>query len=179
MLTDQLLDVKNGYRRTFLRRGGFTLIELLVVISIISLLIAILLPALGQAREAAKNMLCQSVQRSIGQATFNYGVDYKDWITPGRMYMPAPWDGTTNWATPYYGLLSRMGTYSVNDYGLDYERDFSCPVEERAPSSWLHQNIGTSSRITGDAADPSINYNVHHRYVDLTVTCPQTMYQPL
>jgi len=52
--------------------GGFTLIELLVVVSIIALLIALLLPALGKAREATKATICRSNLRQLMVATTMY-----------------------------------------------------------------------------------------------------------
>ena len=64
------------------RRDGFTLVELLVVVGIIAVLIAILIPALKVAREAANKTRCASNLRQIGYAMQMYRADNKDFFAP-------------------------------------------------------------------------------------------------
>jgi len=66
--------------RTRAKSPGFTLVELLVVVAIIALLIGLLLPSLGGARESGYQARCMSNLRQVGLAATLYAQDYQDQI---------------------------------------------------------------------------------------------------
>ncbi len=76
-------DADARYRRA--RQVGFTLVELLVVIGIVGMLIALLMPALGKARQAAKGAMCLSNLRQSGVGLMMYAVDNDHRVTMFRI----------------------------------------------------------------------------------------------
>jgi prepilin-type N-terminal cleavage/methylation domain-containing protein/prepilin-type processing-associated H-X9-DG protein len=119
--TDRQTNVP-GAGRGSARPAGFTLIELLVVISIIALLVGILLPALGAARNSARNILCISNMRQMGIGFGLYQNDNDDQFMAWR-YKGKEDSRSTN--------LSKDGFYWPAILTLDYLVDqtaIDCPV---------------------------------------------------
>ena len=109
-------------------RNGFTVVELLVIISIIVLLIALLLPALGQARTVARRMVCASNLGQMTTATLSYTNDYDSVFPPHRHL-------ALNTGRDWFNLLEEYGNSPrlsqcpelgdvQNDFGVNWSWNY-------------------------------------------------------
>jgi prepilin-type N-terminal cleavage/methylation domain-containing protein/prepilin-type processing-associated H-X9-DG protein len=146
---------------------GFTLVELLVVIAIIGILVAILLPAVQAAREAARRLQCQNNLRQLGIALHHYHDVHRNFAS-GFI-----WPNRTFWSGQLLTQLEQVPLYDSLDFSLPWTTPpnevacakylpvFRCPssfaprhlnaqgVDDRVPCNYLACTSGKIARESG------------------------------
>jgi prepilin-type N-terminal cleavage/methylation domain-containing protein len=164
---------------------AFTLVELLVVIAIIGILVALLLPAVQAAREAARRSQCSNNLKQMTQAALNFENSKKelppnyvasndrDWLPPTAVESPKRYmHGMHIFLLPY---MEQQAAYDRYDFAVDWidaknkqatELDipeFVCPSAPPRPGLWV-ADYGIDGRLWPSAACTLIATGVTDRY---------------
>ncbi|HEV2968833.1 MAG TPA: DUF1559 domain-containing protein, partial [Pirellulales bacterium] len=125
-----------GIRRR--RPRGFTLVELLVVIAIIGILVALLLPAIQAAREAARRMQCGNNLRQIGLGMHNYLGAFGYFPAGQADYSNAPpFNRTWSWCSYFLDFVEQKALHSLILFNQDH----------RQPPNWKSDLSGPTNML--------------------------------
>lgn len=127
-----------------MQRRGFTLVELLVVIAIIGILVALLLPAISKAREAARNATCRNNLRQFGMALHLFAD--KD---PAGRFCTGQSDFRRDGCMDTYGWVA-----DIVNLGAGKPGQMLCPTNPLLGSEKLNELLGGDSSDGRDGVDP-------------------------
>lgn len=127
-------DKKNPFT-PYIKR--FSLTELLVVIAIIAILTSLLLPALNKAKQMAVKTSCISNLHTVGQTTHMYATDFKDFLPPADIEIPAGY--ILHWSQgnhPWFIMLNQYtGKIWMGNMNENCPAWMRCPGNETIPNS--------------------------------------------
>jgi len=151
------------------RAAAFTMVELLVVLAVIALLVAILLPSLQRARDAAKITICVSNKRSVAAADALYIVDNRNWFTPFHIANPL---GSTQGGSATAGPPSTQAFLPLVHLLEDYSGTAHAKIYGNASIIRSRRTIwdcpatsGTALVVSGNHCyDTTMNWSLHGRW---------------
>ncbi len=173
-------------------KSAFTLVELLVVIGIIAVLISVLLPTIGKARQQAERTACLSNLRQLGTAMLQYSIQFKDVALIGCQGNPT----IPQYQWNYLANMCRNGLSYPTSFGLLDDaklmqdgKAFFCPSEKNP--QWMYNTPRNSSfdldpgnpwpfvrTYPGYLAETRLGYGTRPAYNGRTLRWPWTSEYP-
>ena len=132
-----------------LKRGGFTLVELLVVIAIIGILIALLLPAVNFAREAARRTNCTNNMKQIGLALINYE------STHGKFPMSRTKKPDHSWTPIGIPYAEQTAVAQIYNQKVDWNKKENKVADETVISIFACPSAAGDRWASGPQPDPA------------------------
>ncbi len=138
-------------------RSGFTLVELLVVIAIIGVLIALLLPAVQQAREASRRNSCSNKLKQLGLALHNYHDTYQSFPF-GSLHFTTQ-SNPVGWHYAILPFIEQNALYEQGDPSVAYNSGVNASMRSLRMDAYLCPSSGSKSE---KADDDSSFYTTHY-----------------
>lgn len=158
-----------------MRFSAFTIVELLVVMAIISVLIALLLPVLGRARDSAHNVTCQSNLRQIGLALSIYSADNKGILSPPHLYTTVQ----KNCSYTAIDIILRGQGVLMPTNNLDYiySKMWACRMSNPVGYDRLQKGLGVDGNPGGAPGHSYFIPELLHWVSNINTGASQTFYR--